>query len=131
MDRQILEDCDRLALAGKMTFPDSIRQMTLTGVERYRADLTRMVKTHYSEAGEIVDVTMKLTGAPAIADDFNSSAIKDALTAIQTGRIEYDEFLRHIMKSGCTDYGVWLKGRKAIYFGRAGDFYVENFPAST
>lgn len=128
MDKQILADCNRLALEGKMTFPESIQRMTATGVERYRADLVRLVKMHYNEAGEIVEITMKLTGTPAIAGDFNSSAIKEALVAIQTGKIHYDEFLRRIMQAGCTDYGVWLKGRKAIYFSRTGDFYVENFP---
>lgn len=129
MDIKVLEDCDRLALEGKLSFPESIQRMASTGVERYRADLVCMEKMHYSAAGETLGVTMEIAGAPAIADSFNQSAVKDALVAIQSGKIDYAEFLRRIMSAGVTDYGVWLRGRLAIYFGRAGEFYVEQFPA--
>jgi uncharacterized protein YbcV (DUF1398 family) len=129
MDIQILKDCDRLALEGKMNFPESIQRMAATGVERYRADLVRMEKMHYSADGEALAVAIGLAGAPAIAEELHPAGLKDALTAIQSGKIDYGEFLRRIMTAGVTDYSVWLRGRKAIYFGRAGDFYVENFPA--
>ncbi len=128
MDIQTLEDCDRLALEGKFSFPESIQRMASTGVERYRADLVRMEKMHYSADGEARAVAIDLAGAPPIAEELNSAAVKYALTAIQSGKIEYGEFLRRIMSAGVTDYGVWLRGRKATYFGRTGDFYVENFP---
>lgn len=32
------------------------------------------------------------------------------------------------MRAGTTHYNVFLSGKKAIYFGRKGEFYVENFP---
>ena len=37
--------------------------------------------------------------------------------------------LRRVMAAGTTSYSVYLNGRKAIYFGRNGDFHVEPFPA--
>jgi uncharacterized protein YbcV (DUF1398 family) len=49
--------------------------------------------------------------------------------AIQRGEIGYAEFLRRIMRSGCSRYEVFIAGRKAMYFGRDGDFYTEHFPA--
>ncbi len=128
MDQQLLEDCDRLAFEGKLSFPESIQQMAATGVERYRADLVRMEKTHYNAEGETYVVRMPIENAPAIGEEFNNAGVKEALVAIQSGKIDYGEFLRRIMAAGVTDYGVWLEGRKAIYFGRSGDFYVENFP---
>ncbi|MGC1781628.1 MAG: DUF1398 family protein [Acidobacteriaceae bacterium] len=128
MDIQVLEDCDRLALEGKLSFPESVQRMASTGVERYRADLVRMEKMHYSADGETHAVSIGLTDVPPIAEELKSAAVKDALTAIQSGKIDYGEFLRRIMAAGVSDYGVWLRGRKAIYFGRSGDFYVENFP---
>jgi hypothetical protein len=30
--------------------------------------------------------------------------------------------------SGCSRYDVFIAGRKAMYFGRDGDFYTEPFP---
>jgi uncharacterized protein YbcV (DUF1398 family) len=127
MNKQILEDCHRLAFENKLTFPDSVQRMAETGVERYRADLVRLVKTHTSEAGEIIDVAMLLNNAPSIAEKFDEGGIVAALRTIQRGEIDYPEFLHCIMHAGCTDYSVWINGRKAIYFGRSGDFYVENF----
>jgi uncharacterized protein YbcV (DUF1398 family) len=87
-----------------------------------------MEKMHYSADGESIAVSIGLLDAPPIAEELKSAAVKDALTAIQSGKIDYGEFLRRIMAAGVSDYGVWLRGRKAIYFGRSGDYYVENFP---
>jgi uncharacterized protein YbcV (DUF1398 family) len=128
MDKQVLEDCDRLAFEGKLGFLESVQRMAAVGVERYRADLVRMEKMHYSADGNTQGVSMFLTNAPAIADELNVNGIKAALTAIQSKKIDYGEFLRQIMFAGVSDYGVWLRGRLAIYFGRSGEFYVENFP---
>lgn len=130
MNRKVLEDCDRLAFENKLNFPESIQRMAATGVERYRADLARLKKMHYSADGETQEVHMPLENPPAIAEEFNENGVKDALKAIQNGRIDYGEFLREIMTAGVSDYGVWLRGRKAIYFSRVGDFYVENFPGN-
>jgi uncharacterized protein YbcV (DUF1398 family) len=38
------------------------------------------------------------------------------------------EFLRRIMGAGCAHYEVYIQGRKAVYFGRDGEFYIEPFP---
>jgi hypothetical protein len=34
------------------------------------------------------------------------------------------------MAAGTTGYWVFLAGRKVIYFGRKGDFHIEEFPGS-
>src|SRR6185437_15942006 len=110
MKRQILEDCDRLAFEGKMSFPESLQRMAATGVERYRADLVCKEKMHYAADGEAIAVSMSLKNTPLIAEQFDTDGIKSALTAIQSGKIKYDEFLRRIMLAGVSDYSVWLKG---------------------
>jgi len=33
------------------------------------------------------------------------------------------------LSSGCSQYEVFIAGRKAMYFGRDGEFYTEPFPA--
>ncbi len=128
MNAQILQECNSLALEGKMGFPETIQRMSATSVERYRADLVSMEKTHYSAEGETHVEPIALTGIPEIAGGLHQAGVKDALLAIQSGKIDYGEFLRRIMLAGVTDYGVWLRGRLAIYFGRTGEFYVEKFP---
>ncbi|MGH9617065.1 MAG: DUF1398 family protein [Acidobacteriaceae bacterium] len=130
MNKQVLEDCDRLAFENKLNFPESLQRMAADGVERYRADLARLEKMHYSANGDALAIHMPLENPPAIAEEFNESGVKAALKAIQNGKIDYGEFLRQIMQAGVAEYGVWLRGRKAIYFGRAGEFYVESFPGT-
>jgi len=50
------------------------------------------------------------------------------LRAIQQRKIKYREFLRQIGEAGTVVYTVHLHGRKAIYLGADGDFFVEPFP---
>ena len=38
------------------------------------------------------------------------------------------EALRQIMRAGFARYSVFFGGRKAMYFGRDGDFFTERFP---
>lgn len=128
MDKQVLEDCDRLAFEGKLNFPESLQRMAVTGVERYRADLVRLEKMHYAADGESIGVSMPLRNPPTIAEAFREEGVRSALADIQGKKIEYGEFLRRIMAAGVTDYSVWLNGRRTMYFGRAGDFYLEEFP---
>ncbi len=128
MDSNILHDCLHRALQGKLSFPETIGRMNATGVERYRADLVRMEKTHYGINGETHIERFALPDAPPIPEELSSRSVKEAIGAIQQGEIDYPEFLRRIMLAGVTDYGVWLRGRRAIYSGRAGDFYIEPFP---
>ncbi|HEX4020417.1 MAG TPA: DUF1398 family protein [Acidobacteriaceae bacterium] len=128
MNNQVLHDCLHLALKGNLSFPETIQRMAAEDVERYRADLVRMEKTHYSNHDEAHLEPIPLAGAPAIAHNLDIPAVKEAISVIQQKQIDYAEFLRRIMAAGVADYSVWLRGRKAMYFGRTGDFHIENFP---
>ncbi|MGH9582278.1 MAG: DUF1398 family protein [Bryobacteraceae bacterium] len=128
MDKNVLHDCLHAALDGKMSFPETVGKMIQTGVERYRADLVLLEKTHYAANGGAHIEKIPLERAPAIASEFSANAVKSAIEDIQQRRIDYAEFLRRVMKAGITDYSVYLTGKKAIYYGRKGDFHVEHFP---
>src|SRR6185312_4020202 len=128
MEQKVLYDCLHLALEGKMSFPETVKRMLETGVERYRADLVLLEKSHYAADGEIQVEKISLAEPPCVGQPFSTEGVKSALTDIQRREIGYAEFLRRIMSAGVTDYSVYLTGRKAIYNGRHGDFYVENFP---
>jgi uncharacterized protein YbcV (DUF1398 family) len=130
MDQNLLHDCLHSALNGNMSFPETVVKMAATGVERYYADLVALEKLHYSTDGEMHRENIPLEQAPAIGRDFSESEVKSALVDVQQGRIGYAEFLRRIMRAGTTDYAVYIAGKKAIYHGRNGDFYVEKFPAA-
>jgi len=128
MDIAILHDCLTRALAGRMTFPETVGKMIETGVERYDADLTRLEKMHYGTDGKSHLEPLPLEDAPAVPVEFSAKAVQSAIEAIRRRLIDYPEFLRRIMAAGTASYSVFLNGRKAIYFGRQGDFHVEPFP---
>ena len=52
------------------------------------------------------------------------------MQAIQKQQINYREFCERIAQAGCVGYMVSLTGRRAVYYGRSGDSYVELFPAA-
>lgn len=131
MDKQLLHDCLQLALEGKQTFPETVKQMMATGVERYRADLVQWEKCHYSPEGESHVEKIRVLDAPALADDFSQAEVTAAIAAIQQRRIDYSEFLRRIVSAGTAEYSVYLAGRKAIYIGRNGEFHIEHFLSAT
>jgi uncharacterized protein YbcV (DUF1398 family) len=129
MDNAVLHECLAEAFAGRMTFPETVGRMLEIGVERYDADLTRLEKTHYGVDGATHLEAMPLTEVPAVPVEFSAGAVQAAIEAIRERQIEYPEFLRRVMAAGTASYSVYLNGRKAIYFGRNGDFHVEPFPS--
>ena len=120
-----------LAMDGKLSFPETVKRMAETGVERYRADLVSLLKSHYAPDGETHCERIPLSDAPAIGAEFSHDGVKAAIVDIQHHRIEYPEFLRRIMSAGTAEYTVFIAGKQAIYTGRHGDFHIEHFPAAS
>jgi uncharacterized protein YbcV (DUF1398 family) len=89
-----------------------------------------MRKTYYDANAEVADEAIPLTDGPIVAAAFNAAAVEASVRAIQQKKIGYAEFLRRIMRAGCARYSVFFGGRKAMYFGRDGDFYTEPFPTA-
>jgi uncharacterized protein YbcV (DUF1398 family) len=127
MNTDIIAECMTLSFAGT-PFPQVVQRLVGAGVKSYTADLAKLRNTYYGSGGEAYDEALPLQGSPAIAPEFDSAAVAATVKSIQRGEIGYAEFLRRIMMSGCSHYEVFIAGRKAMYFGRDGDFYTEPFP---
>ena len=130
LDSAVIQECTQGSINGSMTFLEVVQRLGAAGVERYEVDLVRMEKTCYGKDGETYRETLPIQDPPAIAEAFSEEGVKQALRAVQQREIGYPEFLRRIVAAGATGYSVFLDGRRAIYFGRLGDFYVEPFPDS-
>jgi uncharacterized protein YbcV (DUF1398 family) len=124
-----VEKCTRASDEERMTFPEVVSTLNAAGVERYRADLLRAEKTYYLPDGASHVVPAAPLGAAA-AHGFSPEGVRDAVRAIQAQRITYKAFCERIAAAGCVDYVVSLAGRRAVYFGRTGESYVELFPAA-
>jgi len=127
MDKQIIEECRRLSLEAKITFPEIVKRLSAIGVERYIVDLIGLQTLTFSSQDDIhvSPFTLKKT---KVSEDFHIEQVKKALSEVQQQKIDYVEFLHRIMEAGCIHYEVFFKGRRVFYFGRDGSHHIEYFP---
>jgi uncharacterized protein YbcV (DUF1398 family) len=129
MNVEVLQDTLAGTIAGAHSFPEVVRTLTAEGVESYRTDLVRMEATFYYPDGSTHLEKLALPAA-AVAESFSHAGIVAATRAAQAGTVQYPEFVQRAMSAGAGAYVAYLRGRKVIYFGRNGDFHVEEFPAA-
>lgn len=124
-----VEACTQGSDRGTMTFPQVLALLSETGVERYYADLVRHEKTYYRHDGASCVVPAgSIDAIPS--PGFDAGGVEAAIRASQARAIDYGEFCRRVLAAGCVGYVVSLSGRRAVYFGRTGETYVEPFPAA-
>ncbi len=127
--RDVMEECTRASDEERVTFGEVVMKLIEAGVERYHADLLRAQKTYFLPNGE----SLVVAGAPVAGkapSAFSAAGVEAAVRAIQGRAIQYKEFCERIVAAGCVGYFVSLAGRRAVYYGRTGETYVEPFPAA-
>jgi uncharacterized protein YbcV (DUF1398 family) len=126
---QVVHDCTRASDEERLTFPEVVAKLAAAGVEQYHADLRRAEKTYYMPDGES-RVVASAPVAERAADAFSAAGVEAAVRAIQAQKLGYRAFCERIAAAGCVGYIVSLAGRRAVYFGRTGESFVEPFPAA-
>ena len=126
--KQIVREMTKASDAQRIAFPDVVKALMEVGVERYHADLVTASKTYYMPDGSF-EVTPSHPTAKA-APQFDARGVEAAVRAIQRGDIRYLEFCERIAAAGCVGYFVSLAGKRATYYGRTTDTYVEWFPGA-
>jgi uncharacterized protein YbcV (DUF1398 family) len=124
----VMRECAAASLAGRVSFPEVVGRLAAIGVERYHADYCRHEITYYLPSSESLVVPISHQSYP-ISAEFTPANVEAAIRQIQRGEIVYAEFLHKTIAAGCVGYFVQITGRRVLYFGRAGDFYLEPFPA--
>jgi len=127
MNTKLLHDTLAGSMEGSIAFPQVVKALSAEGVESYCADLVRREATFYATDGETHVVPMDFEPCP-IAQEFSSAELLAAIRASQACEQTYREFLARAMSAGTTHYQVFLAGCKVIYFGRKGEFHIEEFP---
>ncbi len=127
MDQQLFHQTTLDSFSGARSFPQIVMALAQAGLESYTVDMVRRTKTFYMPDGRTYEEGFEFQGPP-VAADFSQEQVLAAIRASQAGQSTYSQFLERILKAGTTAYSVFIHGRKAIYFGRKGEFHVENFP---
>lgn len=126
---EVLRECTEASDEERVTFPEVVIKLMQAGVERYHADLLRAEKVYYLPSGESHRVAAgSIEATPA--NHFAAAGVEAAVRAIQQRKIQYREFCERIARAGCVGYMVSLAGRRAVYYGRSGESYVEPFPSA-
>ena len=127
MNIKLINEIIHGSLENTLTFPQVAGKLINEGVESYHVDLIRGENRYYMPSGES-HVEMVPFKHPEAAEKFSATLVKAAIKNIQTGKINYKEFLHQIMNAGTVYYIAYLSGKRVIYLGREGDFHVEHFP---
>ena len=129
MNTQVMRDTVTKSLDGTMAFPEIVELLLADGAERYHADLVRMEKTFYMPDGATHVEKMPIEPME-IGEAFVTSDLVATIRDSQNAGQKYPDFLRRATAAGSTDHVVYLQGRKAIYFGRKGEYHIEVFPGA-
>lgn len=127
MDYEAVKACAQLSEQEKIAFPEVVRLLNEAGIDLYYADLLVPSNTFYSH-DEAYVVPCSISSKKELGLKFNAENVEKAIRLAQFGQIKYQEFLRLIMSAGVIAYYVFIKGRKAVYFGRLGEQHIEPFP---
>jgi uncharacterized protein YbcV (DUF1398 family) len=127
VDQMVIHEVLAETQAGQLIFPEVVRRLLEVGVESYFCDLVTGAETFYLPDGKWYQEKMILPLSP-VAEEFSSSDVIAAIRGAQSDTIRYPEFIKHAAAAGVSAYWAFLTGRKVIYFGRKGQFHVEDFP---
>ena len=127
MNTKLIHDVMAETQAGKLIFPEVVRRLLEAGVESYFVDFAKAEGAVYLLDGktQVEKMTLPLT---AIAEQFSLPGIVSAIGAAQPDTIRYPGFASRATAAGEIGYWAFLTGKKVIYFGREGEFHVEEFP---
>lgn len=110
-------------------FPVLAEVLRKAGVRMNRWSLPACQSVFLLEEGAVVQQGSPLvTGTHAIPR-FDREALIAALRTDQAGRSTFPEFLQSAWKAGVVGYDVDFTGRNVIYYGAAGESYLEEYPA--
>ncbi len=126
--KDVVREMTRASNEERITFPEVVKALMEAGVERYHADLVVGANTYFLPDGSFETVPTHRTALAAEA--FGAEGVEAAVRAIQRGEIKYLEFCERCAAAGCVGYFVSLSGKRAVYYGRTGDEYVEWFPGA-
>jgi len=127
MNTDVMREVMAETQAGKLIFPEVVRRLLDAGVDSYFCDLAAREETFYMSDGKTHSEKMTLASAQ-IALEFSPSEVVAAIRGAQADTIRYPEFVKRSVAAGVIAYWAFLAGKRVIYFGRKGEFHVEEFP---
>ena len=117
-------------LSGSLPFPEIVGILMANDVEFYQVDFLAKSFRFYSANGSLVIAPLAFEDLPSVAQDFDTAALKAAITASQLQGQKFRAFCQRAMTAGVQSYMVFLRGQRVTYLGRQGNQHTEWFPGA-
>ena len=130
MDADAVNSLAKATLDGSLPFPQIVGELVAQGVEYYHVNYASKCFTFYSAAGAAISAPLTFEGLPSISQDWDATALKEAITDSQQNGQKFCQFCSRAMIAGVQGYFAFLRGQRVVYLGRAGDQHVEWFPGA-
>ena len=129
MNKSVIQELIRKALARENTFPEILATLAKEGVESHHVDFLRNEYRYNTKNGEsfVTEVALVHDG---VAPEFSAEKLESINKKVQAGQAAYPDFVKEGAAAGCAYYIVYLNGKKVRYFGRDGGEHVQYFPGS-
>ncbi|GGP18845.1 DUF1398 domain-containing protein [Silvimonas iriomotensis] len=124
--RQVIEQSNRDAFSGRISFGAEIGSLMMVGVESYLVDYRARTVTYYMPDDQCCLLPMTVPDV-AIPRVFDNAALIAVIRSAQSGAIGFPAFVAQSMAAGCVGYIVWITGQQTGYLGRKGVAYTELF----
>jgi hypothetical protein len=85
-------------------------------------------KTLYGADGDAVVTPINYERLPAMAADFDTTALRADILDSQRSNQPYHDFTRRAMEAGTQSHFAFPRGQRVTFFGRQGDQHTEWFP---
>ncbi len=130
MNTDLIVEAARDTLSGASPFPEIVGKLIAAGVEYYHVDYVGMRKTFYGPRGDTVVTPITFEGMPQVGLVFDRVALQEVIVDSQSHGQKFREFSLRAIEAGVQGYFAFLRGKRVIYWGRAGDQHTEWFPGA-
>ena len=130
MNADIVLEAARATQTGSLPFPEIVGKLMATGVEYYHVDYAARQFSFYSAAGGVVTAPLLFEDLPAIAENFDTAALRTAILDSQQNGQKFRQFSQRAMQAGVQSYVAYLRGKRVVYSGRQGEQHTEWFPGA-
>jgi uncharacterized protein YbcV (DUF1398 family) len=130
MDADAVISLAKTTLEGSLPFPQIVGELIAQGVEYYHVDYASKSFTFYSAGGAAIFASLTFEGLPSISQEWNESALKEAILDSQQNGQTFRQFCARAMSAGVQGYFAFLRGQRVTYLGRNGDQHVEWLPGA-
>jgi uncharacterized protein YbcV (DUF1398 family) len=110
-------------------FPVLAEVLRQAGVQMNRWSLPSCQSLYLMKDGTVVQQGTPIITGTWEVPQFDQEALVTALRNDQEGLSAFAEFLQKAWEAGVIGYEVDFIGRKVLYYGAAGEFYLEEYPA--